>query len=720
MITFDYLIEREISEGKFRKFTPELIPTQLDGIVTIEGPNSSGKSTLLTIIALGLFGTGNKRINPTLQTKMDSLLDSKHQRITFSFKIISKDGDLHLLSEKTDLKTAEISVKESNDGKTYRPISPDNFERKYNLIYDIPNNPTERLPELLKEFKEEQLQFGYKVKDFGLFLRTVLAQISSSRDPNRLEELRAKLQEARSQKIKLDAEIPEQQKFLDNLEKNAYIRFYFYYSNMCTTLEKEVEIAEEKLKKFNKDGKKLTTQLSHERAKFATLQSQFTQKYNAVTPLIQGALTVLPRKENARFKIWKEINPFRVEMDQLSTIKIEALHYADLFSVEIERMQNESSFKDASMLQRILASLQEFEDSGLLIPKLKVTLGDIVKIIKDESKKSSILVKRYENIDDIVTLLNDLGNITDDIKLTLEKLKQESFESRKLSEKSTETYFGEKEELCSIKKNFELARSKRDGYLSRCVSKGINHSTLLKPYSEIEFEPYSPQLKQYLTLGESQTMEKIVDLQQEIFDKKRELMGNNLVITMNEKEAERLEKQKPHKYEEYRGQLTSLLQLTDAVSQKLLKEYNEDLESLINKELKVEDLAKNKERSEYYNEISKYLAQRIGVFRHIDCTYKAKTVNLISGIIATEDNTTIHIADMGTGQSQSAYLLSLLNAKNDNRKIIALFDEIAMMDESSLEPICQRLRELYNANRLLLGIMVQRGNQLSIRSLQNR
>ena len=72
---------------------------------------------------------------------------------------------------------------------------------------------------------------------------------------------------------------------------------------------------------------------------------------------------------------------------------------------------------------------------------------------------------------------------------------------------------------------------------------------------------------------------------------------------------------------------------------------------------------------------------------------------------------------MGTGQSQSAYLLSLLNVKNDTRKIIALFDEIAMMDESSLEPICNKLKELKSKNRLLLGILVQRSNKIAIKPI---
>jgi len=72
---------------------------------------------------------------------------------------------------------------------------------------------------------------------------------------------------------------------------------------------------------------------------------------------------------------------------------------------------------------------------------------------------------------------------------------------------------------------------------------------------------------------------------------------------------------------------------------------------------------------------------------------------------------------MGTGQSQSAYILSLLNVKDDPRKIIALFDEIAMMDDNSLRPVYSKMRELYKAKKLLLGILVQKGNEIKVEAL---
>jgi exonuclease SbcC len=86
-----------------------------------------------------------------------------------------------------------------------------------------------------------------------------------------------------------------------------------------------------------------------------------------------------------------------------------------------------------------------------------------------------------------------------------------------------------------------------------------------------------------------------------------------------------------------------------------------------------------------------------------------KGIDLLEEKIFTEQNTIISFVDMGTGQSQSAYLVSLLN-EEDDRKIIALFDEIAMMDENSLRRIYAKIRDLYQKNRLLMAIFVQKAD----------
>ncbi len=135
MLKYDYEIERKVGEGRLCKFVPNLIPTTLSNLVLIEGPNSSGKSTLLNIVALGLFGIKNQKINQILQNKLSSLIDSNHQKLKFSFEINSQTDNLSLRSIKRDFEGNDIIVEESANGKPFRPISFETFEKRYNPLH---------------------------------------------------------------------------------------------------------------------------------------------------------------------------------------------------------------------------------------------------------------------------------------------------------------------------------------------------------------------------------------------------------------------------------------------------------------------------------------------------------------------------------------------------------------------------------------------------------
>jgi len=109
------------------------------------------------------------------------------------------------------------------------------------------------------------------------------------------------------------------------------------------------------------------------------------------------------------------------------------------------------------------------------------------------------------------------------------------------------------------------------------------------------------------------------------------------------------------------------------------------------------------------------LAKKIDYIRHLNEDYKVTYIDLIEEAIITEAGKKIRFADMGTGQSQSAYLKGKLNT-SDNRKIIALFDEVAMMDSTSLKPIYDKFKDLYKEGSMVAGIVVQRADKVNVMS----
>ena len=141
--------------------------------------------------------------------------------------------------------------------------------------------------------------------------------------------------------------------------------------------------------------------------------------------------------------------------------------------------------------------------------------------------------------------------------------------------------------------------------------------------------------------------------------------------------------------------------------------YNKYIADIINKKYTKDN---SEEKSKYLAQVSTYLGRRIGYIRYIDNEYTVTSIDMVKEIIITEEGKKIRFVDMGTGQSQSAYLMGKLNT-SDDKKIIALFDEVAMMDEKSLKPIFDRLKELYKSDKLLLGIVVQMGQEMNVKDL---
>jgi exonuclease SbcC len=125
--------------------------------------------------------------------------------------------------------------------------------------------------------------------------------------------------------------------------------------------------------------------------------------------------------------------------------------------------------------------------------------------------------------------------------------------------------------------------------------------------------------------------------------------------------------------------------------------------------------SEDKDRERYYKAIFTYLAKKIDYIRHLNEDYKVTYIDLIDETIITEAGKNIRFADMGTGQSQSAYLKGKLNTA-DNRKIIALFDEVAMMDSTSLKPIYDKFKDLYTEGSMVVGIVVQRADKVNVMS----
>ena len=125
-----------------------------------------------------------------------------------------------------------------------------------------------------------------------------------------------------------------------------------------------------------------------------------------------------------------------------------------------------------------------------------------------------------------------------------------------------------------------------------------------------------------------------------------------------------------------------------------------------NGELKSDD---SLEYKSYMKIIGEYVASLMGskiIYQdsNVDIAYidySSKTPYFV-----TPDNKRIVFSDFSGGQGSSNYLKAKLNI-NEERKFIVLIDEIANMDNKSLDMVIDRLKELDDNNKLLLAILVE-------------
>ena len=186
MIKYDYKIER--TNGiNVDEFFPVKELLDLPNAVYIKGPNSLGKSTLLNILALAFYGNeaSENEMQPQLKEKLESLMDTTHQTLTFNVQINNEVLGDNLLIEKDNPNTKDITIYRMNNGNK-KPISPDLFTSEFKLIYDIPTNPLERLPSLLVEVQNGQREIGDKIHLFRSFLQETVSEIRDSKDPNQI------------------------------------------------------------------------------------------------------------------------------------------------------------------------------------------------------------------------------------------------------------------------------------------------------------------------------------------------------------------------------------------------------------------------------------------------------------------------------------------------------------------------------------------------------
>jgi exonuclease SbcC len=698
MIEYDYKLVRDEGNEQ-RTFCPDKIPKKLDNIVYIAGPNSCGKSTLLNILGLGFYGIKNETIPKSLRNKMSSLLDSDHNKLIFDFTITTKNN-IGLFAEKNYAEKTEIKLYELNKGKK-QAITKERFERNYNFIYDIPIDPTARLGQLIVDIKDYQVRYGNAVGELKERIRDVIKSIRESRDPKRIEELK-------STRDRFDDAINVDEKTLDmlsadleTLEKYTYHKFYHQYKTRLRDTEKRITGLKRKKTRAKHNKIKLNEEYEKliEGVKIAI--SEMQQTFDRVTSYLRN---ILPKEEENHFEIWNSINIDEAlsEFEFDEKLDNEIIHFNSILNSLKENFDDEDKIKEVELYKYLIQILQSFVNLNISLPGGK-SVTEFIDELTQIKKEKEPEIKLSENIHETLTSLATLRMQKSQIE-TMYFVRLKKFRDANPEISSEEYKIQASDDLVpKYEKIKENISERLEFYEKEWIKKG-------KP-SDDDINKISSLWKQYDGYTEEQLKKEIKDMKDSVNTKKAEISKKKMRKDLIVADICNLEKKKEHPFQKYLDELEDkLLGAAESLEQKLRKNFYNYINELIDEKAGHSgDIKKEK----YYHAIFSYLAKRIDFIRHLEEEYKVKYIDIIDELILTEEGKKIKFADLGTGQSQSAYLMGKLNTADD-RKIIAFFDEVAMMDSTSIEPIYAKLQNLYKKGKLLAGIIVQRDDNIVI------
>ena len=700
MINVDYKIIRD--EGDEKKiYKPDAIPSKLENIVYIEGPNSSGKSTLLNIIALGFYGDRNTSLNIALIDKLKGLASSMHQSLTFNLEVTNEDGSLKLVSEKKDPNQPNIVVKEISRERGERKLSREAFEREYNLIYDIPDNPTGRLSQLIFDIRSEQVRYGNSIGALKETSRRMISEIRGARDPERIQSLEEQVEKYRQELLVNGNHLENLKQNLDMTESYSYFQLYHEYSNKHLQLRNKID---DLIKKAGKVQRRVVRGNSEFKKALATAQ-RIIQEMKAIFDVVTALLsTVLDDKQKYLIKIWEKIDLSSALSDlQFDDQLVQSLvHFRKLVDEKQDDIDTNASFREVDLYHSLIKMLDNYKDINISIPGLKKSIKEFIIDLKSAAEKHNSLAKFKDNVNE---LSFELGKLTE----RFNGLNNNTFPLLMQLKKSLPAHEQEATEILQDQEHEELSREieqckeRLDYFETKYAAKG-------KPSEESIEKKWPEALKNLSFYKEDQLLEEITSIEKAIITEKTNQKGIDHKLHSLNSELERLKDRKPHKYQNKLGFLEELYLKLPLLEDKLMREYKSYVTDIIQRKPPADN---NKEQNRYNEAVFVFLADKIGRFRHIDQEYTAMKVDLIEGVIFTDTKKNIHLQDMGTGQGQGAYLKGKLNT-SDNRKIIALFDEVAMMDNKSLEPIYAKFQEQYKEGKLLVGVVVQRGEDVKI------
>jgi len=709
MIEYDYTLEQiKDAEGHKDIFTPNFFDTSLPNLVYLKGPNSKGKSTILNILALGFYGLclDSQELSDDLRERILNLVKSDHQKIKFSIKVDNKKIGPPFLVEKPNLDKEEITVYKIIKDKRI-PIIPEDFFKEYKLIYDIPQNPLKRIDGILNEIRIEQKNIGLKLKGFRQEVESLINDVRKTDNVLLMKDAQFRIEEEKNRLDEFQKELHDKESIIDDLMIFFVCKMYCAYLKAYKKNIETLTLLRKKAKVYSTTNKKIAYQGQTLNIRLESLISNAKLLRQNLSPNIRN---LIDSKEANRFEAWLDLDITDAIFDRtkLDILLPETEYIKKSLSVKKDGVLtiDKDKLERNKFFRQLIEILDSYKLTSITIPGVNKIPSDFIRILRQEIEINEDVDLKIEKLESGINQLNAFLQTISQANKIREEI---SNEEGKLAYIKGTTKFNP-DELDRLEKENQQLNNKFETYkleLGKLAITDIQVEKKLLSYK------YKEHIIKYDHYNENELNGRILSIKHEIEELKSDVEKSRGLITKYEIKIQEYQNQKPHNYLKNLQKLETLNNFLRSLEQKFIVNLENDLLT-ISKAKNVQNLSE--QQLKIAESMSKYLAYKIPIVKHNDTIYQITSVDFISKSFKTKENTIIDYGYMGTGQAQSAYLSGLLNV-GENKKLIVLFDEVALMDEESLNLVTTRLKNLYDNGKVLLGIIVQVDKEFSNVSL---
>lgn len=688
------------SENKTYRPSEGLIRDSLkeQNINQILADNSQGKTFLLNLLSYALFldVTHRKQLTTEILSRISKYENTEEFQLAYSIEITLQDGRVLELN-----KDANGPRKATIDKQSY---GPQNLLTELEVLYDIPQNPFERILKVVSNVGKWNTDLLEKVQKSAVLLNRIDKALGDVRDENLITNLELEIKHDEIRLEKIEDEGKEIQNQIE--EYKALILAKSVIKNYTELEESQIKYADAetaflKLKKPTKKEKKNSNVIKSRRQSNAIALDSLSACTNAVARAIEDLSTYSDVTNiSKRFvKLNKDWGLAQLEdadwASDFTNFKITTKDIITDINNCADKLLDTPEYSNLQQLDYIKKVLEKTLDNAglkrIFKEKINLNLDEILDKISDVLEDLTIIntvngIK--DDLDQIPSKIAEIGKtIHENVKvINIELSKGDGndddgkYDQAKFSFDQAKRRLEEKKE--SLKEN-KLRLGKTDSFKNSNDRKEI--STLI----QILTSKYkSVDVSKLESMQRDIQNRKIPEVVRSLTSKKARLKEerNKSNATFDENEIKRLSF--------FTSEMKFLLRNLNHFSNPIEK-YKSGEQIIINDDVD----------SQFIEITGSMIAQSLNNFilRANGERKEIKSFNIATKKFICTDGTSVLSSEVSTGLTTATYLAQKIRLAVKNN-LFFFFDEIGDVSDATLEIVNDALKEKMSENKSVTAI----------------